>query len=200
MKWALYLLLGGFLILANYGCVSVEKVLNPNRSGITIKDAKKIHPFGKPSYRVKVLTQTQSQRINNLYGEEITQEGDRITYYQSKGRKSFYRSQFGNIFLVHGKGELKALNILVCTTRGQIDEILVKNNPIVKGRTVIPDEFLQQYIGRSLKNSWEVAQDPPQLLTLPSRVRPMVGYPKLSEEVTKAIRKVLVWAIVLNVH
>ena len=81
-----------------------------------------------------------------------------------------------------------------------MNEILVKNSPMIDGKPVILDEFLQQFIGRSLRDSWEVARNPSDLVTLPSKIRPIAGYPRISDEVTDAIRKVLVLANVLKIQ
>lgn len=197
-SWTIYLwiLLWGVL---NPGCASIGKVLYHEPHEITFWDAKKIHPFSHLSDRHKRLSMQQSQLINKIYGEEISHKGDLIAYYEARKRKGIY-GDVGNIFLVHAKGEFGPLDILVSTTDRSVDKILVKNNPVLDGKPLIPDEFLQQFIGRSLGDSWEVAQKPLDLVTLPSKIRLIAGYPKMSQEVANSIHKVLVWENVLQIQ
>jgi hypothetical protein len=195
----IYLSVALLLIAVSIGCASVRNVFYHEPHNISIWDARKIHPFGDLSGEYKQLNAQQSQLINQLYGQDISHEGDLIAYYKARKRKGIYGEQ-GNIFLMQAKGELGPLDILVCTTGGHVDEILIKNNPVLDGKSVIPDEFTQQFIGRSLQNSWKIAQDPTDLMALPSRIRPISDYPRTSQELANAIRKVLILAKVLEIQ
>lgn len=199
MKRMNYLLVILCLVSGMNGCALTQRVFYDEPYDMTIWDAKKIHPFSDLSDRRRRLTAQQSQLINKLYGQDISREGDLIVYYEARKHKGIYGER-GNIFLAQVKGEPGSLDILVCTTGGRVDEILVKNNPVVDGRLAIPDEFLQQFIGRSLENSWEVALNPSDLAAMPSRIRPIAGYPKLSREAADGIRKVLAWTEVLQIE
>lgn len=199
MKRISYLSVSLLLVLVEMGCASIGNIFYHEPHAITIGDAKKIHPFSHLSDRHKRLTAQQSQLINKLFGREISREGDLIAYYEAKRRKGIYGDP-GNIFLVHARDESGSLlYILVCTTNGRIDEVLITNSPVLQGKPIIPDEFLRQFISRSLQDSWEVAQNPSDLLTLPSRIRPIADHPKTSTEVADAIRQVVVWAEVLQI-
>jgi hypothetical protein len=181
------------------GCAGIGKPFYHEPHAITIGDAKKIRPFSNLSDRHKRLTAQQSQLINRLFGLDISREGDLIVYYEATKRKGIYGDP-GNIFLVHARDESGSLlSILVCTTNSRIDEVLIENSPVLAGKPVIPDEFLQQFIGRSLSNSWELEKAPSDLLSLPSKLRSIAGNPRTSQEVADAIRKVLVWAEVLQI-
>ncbi len=126
--------------------------------------------------------------VNQIYGEEINHEGDLIVYYEATKRKGI-SGEPGNIFLVQAKGEFGSLNILVCTTGGTVDEVLVKDSPVVDGKAVVPGEFLGQFIRRSLQDSWEVAQTPSDLVILPSKIRPIADQPMTSNEVAMPSEK-----------
>jgi hypothetical protein len=199
MKWMNYLLVILCLASGINGCALMQRAFYDEPHDMTIWDAKKIHPLSDLSDRHRLLTAQQSQLINKLYGQDISREGDMIVYYEARKRKGTYGKR-GNIFLVQARGEPGSLDILVCTNGGRVDEILVKNNPVVDGRLAIPDEFLQQFLGRSFENSWEVALNPSDLAGMPSRIWPIAGYPKISREVADGIRKVLVWTEVLQIE
>ena len=179
------------------GCAGIGKLFYHEPHEITVWDAKKIHPFSKLSDRHKRLTAQQSQLINKIYGQQINHGGDLIAYYEARKRKGI-SGEPGNIFLVRASGEFGPLDILVCTTDKHVDEILIKNSLVRNGKPAIPDEFLRQFIGRSLRDSWEVAKDQSDLVTLPSKIRPTADHPMATSEVLGAIRKVLVWAEALQ--
>ncbi len=164
------------------------------------EDANRIHPHSRHKDTHKRLSLEESRTINKLYGEEISQEGNFIVYYNARHMKPLYPLTKGNIFLVHTNEEKnKSLTLLVCTTKGRVDEVILKSNFVVGGKRVIPAEFLEQFIGRSLGDSWEMAKVPSDFLSLPNKIRPISGYPKISEELAKAMRRVLVLASVLEI-
>jgi hypothetical protein len=198
MNWAIYLFISLGLITQSIGCTSIGKMFYHEPHEITIWDAKKLYPFRKHSSKHRNLTLQQSQLINEIYGEEISHEGELIAYYQARARKPLRHR--ANIFIVHAGGELGQLDILVSTTGRWIETIMIKDSPELDGKPVIPNEFIEQFIGRSLANSWELAQNPSDLVTLPAKIRPITGYPRTSKEITNAIRKVLVWARVLQIQ
>lgn len=199
MKRATYLIVCLWSAVITSGCASIGKVFHHEPHSINVFDAEKIHPRSHLSDRHTTLSNKQAQAINQLYGQTIATEGELIAYYEARPRKGIY-GESGNIFLVYVRGELSLLEVLVCTTHGQIDETLIQDNPVLNGRSAIPDEFLRQFIGRSLQDSWEVAKNSSDLVTLPSKIRPIASYPKTSEEVANAIRKVLVWAKILHIE
>jgi hypothetical protein len=199
MKRKLLLSIVLILLISDTGCAAFGRLFYHEPHEITSRDAKRIHPFSQLSDRHKRLTAQQRQLINKIFGQDISREEDLIAYFEAKRRKGIYGDP-GNIFLVHAGGESGSLEILVCTTHGRVDEIVIKNNPVVEGRAVIPDEFLQQFIGRTLQDSWKVAQTASDLVDLPAKIRPLAGDTRTSEEVAKAIRKILVWTEVLQIR
>lgn len=197
------MLVWGMILLAigQAGCAGAGtgRLLDHELPAITLLDARKIHPFSDLSERHISLTAEQAQAINRFYGRIIAAEGERNVYYEARRRRGIY-GQWGNIFLVNAEGELGRLEVLISTAGGEVDEILIKNNPVLNGKPVIPREFLRQFIGRSLRDSWELAQDPSDLVALPSPIRPIASYPQFSQEVADAVRKPLVWTEVLEIQ
>ncbi len=195
----------GFLILlfiiVPTGCASFGTAFYHEPHEITREDADKVHPHSRHQDTHKRLTLEESQLINTLYGEEINREGDLIVYYNARHMKPLFPLTKGNIFLVKVRGETDdPLIFLVCTTKGKVDEVILKNNPIVKGKPLVSNEFLRQFIGRSLGHSWEIVKDPSDLLSLPRGILPISDYPKTSKEAAEAFRKVLVWAKALRIE
>jgi hypothetical protein len=145
----------------------------------------------------KKLSLEQSRSINKLYGDAISQEGDLIAYYDALDRNP--RRYIGKVFLVNAKSEKDQWNVIVGTRGRVVDRIMVKNNILGEGRPVIPNEFLKQFIGRSLQDSWQVAEGPQDVVTLPSMIRPVAGNLRASKELASNIRKILVWITALNI-
>ena len=191
--------IGLVLVLSTGGCTAIQKILFHERHEITTSDAKKIHPRSHLSHHHIRLTLEQAQAMNQLYGQAIAAEGNVITYYEARPQKGIYGER-GNIFLVQAKGESGLLDILVCTTDGQIDEVLIKDGRSPDGHLAISAQFLDQFIGRTLQDSWKVAQTASDLVDLPAKLRPLAGDIRTSEEVASAIRKILVWAQVLQIQ
>ena len=185
-----------FYFGSNMGCTTVKEFLNPEIHEITSKDARSMYYLRDIRHHHLILTPSQSEQINKIYGEEIVQKGDEITYFSAKRIKPTRIKRF--IFLIIMEGEPGRLGILVGTFQGIVDNVAVKNNPLVDGKPVIPDEFLKQFLGRTLQSSWEVAQDHSEFFTLPSKVRPIESHLKVSQDISDGIRKVLVLAKVLN--
>jgi len=200
MKWNIYFMALLTFAAMTTGCASIGSVFHHERHEITLYDANRVHPHSRQKDTHKRLTLEESRSINKLYGEEISQEGDFIAYYNARHMKPLYPLTKGNIFLVHTNDEKNnSLALLVCTTKGRVDEVILKNNFVVEGKPVISGKFVQQFIGRSLGDSWEMAKVPSDLLSLPEKIRPLSAYPKTSEELANAIRRVLVLAKVLGV-
>ncbi len=198
MKWMVYLTLSVWSMSIGAGCASFTKVFYHELHKISISDARKVYHYDDYSDHHKKLTLEQSRSINDLHGEEISREGDLIAYYHAKKRKPLRDK--ADIFLVHARGEGSQLDLIVSTRGRIVDQIVVKNNLIREGKPVIPTEFLQQFTGRSLQDSWQMAEKPQDLVALPSMIKPVAGYPKISKDITSNIQKVLVWLMVLEIQ
>ncbi|MFQ5779243.1 MAG: hypothetical protein ACE5HN_00485 [Nitrospiria bacterium] len=198
MKWTVYLTLSVWSMSIGAGCASITKVFYHEPHEISVSDARKVYHYDDYSDRHKKLTSEQSRSINDLHGEEISREGDLIAYYHAKKRKPLRDK--ADIFLVHVRGEGSQLDLIVSTRGRIVDQIVVKNNLIREGKPAVPNEFLQQFIGHSLQDSWQMAEKPQDLVALPSMIRPISGRRKISKEITSNIRKVLVWLTVLEIQ
>jgi len=197
-KSAVYLVVSVWFMLITAGCASLPKTFNHESHDIAKLDISKIYPAAISTDHHIKLTLEQSRLINKLYGEEISQKGNLLAYYSAVKRlPRHYKSK---VFLVHVEEKAGRLEVLVGTRGRVVDKIVVKNNVTGQGKPVIPDEFLQQFIGRSLQDSWQVAEGPQDLLTLPSMLRPVVDQQNTSKEIASNIRKVLVWVTAMELY
>ncbi len=197
-RWMVYILVSGLLMPLVVGCVSMKSVFSHELHEIAKMDARKAYPSAILMDHHKKISFEQSRSINELYGDEISQEGDLIAYYDALERNP--RRYIAKVFLVHAKSEMGQWDVIV-GMRGRVaDRIVVKNNIIREGKPVIPNEFLKQFIGRSLQDSWHVAEGPQDVVTLPSMIRPVAGNLRASKEMASNIRKVLVWITALEIY
>ncbi|MFQ5598811.1 MAG: hypothetical protein ACE5GK_12270 [Nitrospiria bacterium] len=192
-----------FFVAMTIGCASLASpgsIFYHEPHALTRKDANRVHPHSRHKDTHIRLGTEESRSINRLYGKDISQEGDSIVYYKARYMKPLYPRTKGNIFLVTVMGETnEPLIFLVCITRGKVDEVVLKNNPIVNGKPLVSHEFLQQFIEHSLGHSCEIVKDPSDLLSLHQKIFRISDYPKTSREAANAIRKILVWAKVLRI-
>lgn len=164
---------------------------------ISLKDAAKIHPGSPLIKRTRTLAPGESEQINRLYGAPIAKAGGRIAYYEARrriypvndGRSVFLK---GNIFLIREAGESGPLKVSVSVLNGRVKRLLVEGDPAVS------EEFLSQFIGRSLEHSFEIAKEPSDLLTVPAKVRPMAKAPQDSRAVADAVKRALALGTVLE--
>jgi len=198
MKRMVYLTLLLWFTLISGGCTSITRALYHEPHEISVSDARKVYDYDDYSDHHRKLTLEQSRSINDIYGKEISREGDLIAYYHARRRKPLRDT--ADIFLVHARGEGSQLDLIVSTRERIVEQIVAKNNFNSEGKAVIPNEFMQQFIGRSLQGSWQVAEKPQDLVALPSMIRPISGRLKISKEITSNIRKALVWLTVLEIQ
>ncbi len=197
-RWIVYMLISGLLMSLGVGCTSIKSVFYHEPHEIARLDARKAYPLAILMDHHKKISLKQSQAINELYGDAISQEGDLIAYYDVLDRNP--RRYIAKVFLVSVKSEKGQWDVIV-GTRGRVaDRIVVRNTIIRDGKPAVPNEFLKQFIGRSLQDSWQVAEVPQDLLTLPSMIRPVAGNLRASKEMASNIRKVLVWITALNIY
>ncbi len=194
-----FYLIFSFLFLMGFtGCTTTQKADHPAIHPLTFEDARGMYNLTDVRHLHRTLTAAQSRQINKVYGKEITQEGDEVTYFKSERRKPTRIKRF--TFLAKTEGGLGWIEILVGTFQGRIDRVKLKKQSLMNGGVAIPSEFLRQLTGRSLESSWEVAKDPAEVFTLPSKIKAIEGYPQASQEISDAIRKVLAIAKVLNLE
>lgn len=71
---------------------------------------------------------------------------------------------------------------------------------VIDAATVLPgiEEYLSQFKGRSMGSSFELANKPEDLLTSPSKLRPIAGYHEASKLLADLLRRIVIIAGVLN--
>ena len=194
-RFMTYLLLSFLFVSVGAGCASMTKHEPHN---IAKSDVWKVYHATASSDHHKTLTKKQSQLVNKLYGEDVSQEGDMIAYFDAlRQLPPHYKTK---VFLVHAQGESGQLDVIVGMRGRMIDRIVVSNSPGEGHQSAIPGEFLMQFIGRSLQDSWQVAEKTQDLIVLPSMIRPLTGHQKTSKDITSNIRKVLVWVTALELY
>ena len=166
---------------------------------ITSYDARKLHPRSHLSDRHRKLAPEQAHEINRLYGQEIVSEGDLIVYYEAKRRKGMYGSK-GNVFLTRIETDKSPIELLVSVAEGKIYQLLLKEVPFIRGTPLVGNEFLFQFIERSLENSWEIALSSEDLMYVPLRLRAMERMPSLSQAIADQIRRVLIYNHVFSMR
>ncbi len=83
--------------------------------------------------------------------------------------------------------------------KGLIDEIRVKENPTDKqGNKIINNDFLDQFIGRTLEQSFELRQTPDDYLITPTKLAGIKNAPLTSKNIARDLKKLSVIAKVLN--
>jgi hypothetical protein len=65
----------------------MKEVFNPEIHEMTVEDARSLHNFRDVRHFHRSLTAIQSRRINQIFWEEISKEGDEITYFKAQKRK-----------------------------------------------------------------------------------------------------------------
>ncbi|MBI3815492.1 MAG: hypothetical protein HY279_13635 [Nitrospinae bacterium] len=191
-KIVLKILIASIVLFPFYGCATIEPLA---KGEITLSDGEKVYHGTSTSVRLSFvrikLSAKQGKLINSLYGREISHEGDVITYISAKKRKEL-AGIYGNIFLIQGETEYGKTDFIISISGGRIDKISSRGD----GR--INQEFLQQFIGRTLYSSFKVASSPADLLEDPHIIKPLGEAPKTIIAAVDAVRKVLIWGAALN--
>lgn len=74
----------------------------------------------------------------------------------------------------------------------------MKNPTDRDGNPIIDGDFLEQFIGKDLTSSFELAKESEDVLTTPAKIRPIRMAPIISEKITKELKKWLVVAKILK--
>jgi len=187
------------LSVSHLACTTTGSLFYHEPHAITSYDARKLHRRSHLSDRHRKLTLEQALEINRLYGQEIVSEGDLIVYYEAKRRKGKYGDK-GNVFLETIETGTTPIELLVSVAEGKIYQLLLKEVPFIRGKPLVSNEFLFQFIGRSQENSWEIARSSEDLLHVPAKVRAMEELPAVSQAIADQIRKVLIYNHVFSVR
>lgn len=189
-------------ILLLTGCATLNKYYmhNHDEFGVTESDLRKLHDFGwmTECYEKRIeLTDEQIKEIEKFSIKLVPE--DKFVNYIRIVRKKSAGKRGGNVFIVKGEGEFGNYELLVCIHNGLVNEIFVKNNPVDdKGNKIINKDFLGQFIGRTLEQSFELRGIPDDYLTTPIKLAGIQNAPLISKNIVKELKKVLAIAKVLK--
>src|SRR3990167_8924578 len=164
---------------------------------LTLHEMKKGHLFGWVEKQHVSLT---DQQINELaqYGIEISKDEKIVVYYSMTARRG--RSEVAKAFTVKGAGEHGLFELVVDVGRAiAIQEIHIVKNPVDRaGNPVIDRDFLEQFIGKNLTDSFELMKESEDVQTTPIKIKPIRMAPFTSAKIAKELRKWLVVAKILK--
>jgi hypothetical protein len=190
-KWFVCILLFSLLC----GCAETPH-LNHEQE-LTLYEIRKDHPFGRIERQHVRLT---DQQINELaqYGIEISKDEKIVVYYSMTTRRG--RSEMAKAFPVKGEGEHGTFELVVDIGRDiAIQEIhIIKNPKDCTGEPAINKDFIEQFIGKDLTSSFELAKESEDVLATHSKIKPIKMVPITSEKIAKELRKWLVIDKILN--
>jgi len=187
------------LSVSHLACNTTGSLFYHELHTISSKEARKLHPRSRLSDRHRKLNLEQAHEINRLYGQEIVSEGDLIVYYEAERRKGKYGDK-GHVFLTTIETGTTPIELLVSVAEGKIYQLLLKEVPFIRGKPLVSNEFLLQFVGRSQENSWEIARSSEDVLQVPAKVRAMEKLPAVSQAIADQIRKVLIYDYVFSMR
>lgn len=190
-KWFVGLL----LILSPCGCAEISRAEHGQE--LSLYEIRKDHPY---QWVEKHHVQLTDQQIDELarHGIEIGEHEKTIVYYSMTTRRG--RSEVEKAFLVQGEGECGHFKLMVDIERTiKIEEIHIIENPAGHtGTHCINNDFLEQFIGKDLTFSFELAKESDDPITAPTKIKPIGMAPITSEKIVKELEKWLVIAKILK--
>jgi len=191
-KW----FVGMLLILLPCGCAEIPNEYNDQE--MQLYEIKKSHPLGWIREQYIYLTNKQINEIAQ-YGIEISTNEKTIVYYSLVRRRG--RGGIGKAFVVKGEGEHGHFELVVDIGSGRIQEIHIVKNPVdCTGDSVINRDFIEQFIDKDLTFSFELVKESQDVLTTPTKIKPIKIAPITSEKIAKELRKWLVIVRVLKLN
>lgn len=185
------------ILLISLPCGCAETPHTEHGQEMALHEMKKGHLFGWVEKQHVSLT---DQQINELtqYGIEISKDEKIVVYYSMTARRG--RSEVAKAFPVKGEGEHGLFELVVDVGRTiMIQEVhIVKNPKDCTGEPVINKDFIEQFIGKDLTSSFELAKESEDVLTTPAKIRPIRMAPITSENIAKELRKWLAIAKILK--
>lgn len=188
-KWFVCLL----LILLPCGCAETPHAEYGRE--LTLYEMKRVHLFGWVEKQHVSLT---DQEIDELarYGIKIGEHEKTVVYYSMTTRRG--RSEMAKAFPVKGEGEYGPFELVVDVGRTiTIQEIhIIKNPTYYCGDPIINKDFIEQFIGKDLTSSFELAKESDDVLTTPARIKPIRMAPITSEKIAKELKK---WQVIAKI-
>lgn len=162
----------------------------------TPEDVKLIHPKSKASLQHHHLTAEESRSINERIGRPATSSDELIPYYKVQPQAKRPLGESGTVFV----GKVTTVDgdstILVSVRDKVVQAIKIKEGMNVP---VILPEFLKQFIGRGLEQSFKVGTSPEEFDRVPTPLKPLAGNIELSRQIADVVHKILVVDAVLGI-
>ena len=185
------------LLLVSLPCGCAEIPHAEHGQELSLYDIKKYHSY---QWVEKHHVQLTDQQMNELAQQsiEISEYERTIVYYSMTTRRG--RSEVEKAFLVEGKGEYGPFKLIIDLGRTlTIQEIHIIENPVDHtGNPVNDGDFIEQFIGKDVTSSFEVAIKSEDVLATPVKIKPIGNAPITSEKIAKELRKWLVVAKILK--
>ncbi len=185
------------ILLISLPCGCAETPHAEHGQEMALHEMKKGHLFGWVEKQHARLTDKQIDELAQ-YGIKIGEPEKTFVYYSMTARRG--RSEVAKAFPVKGDGEHGLFELVVDVGRTiMIQEIhIVKNPKDCTGEPVINKDFIEQFIGKDLTSSFELAKESEAVLTTPAKIRPIRMAPITSENIAKELRKWLAIAKILK--
>ena len=185
------------ILLISLPCGCAETPHAGHGQEITLYEIKKNHPYQWVEKQHVSLTDQQIDELAR-YGIKTGEYEKTFVYYSMTTRRG--RSEVEKSFPFKDEGEHGPFELIVDIGRNiTIGEIHIIKNPIDRaGNPVIDRDFLEQFIGKDLTSSFELAKESDDVLTTPAKIRPIRMAPITSEKIAKELKKWLVIAKILK--
>ena len=185
------------ILLISLPCGCAETPHAEHGQEMALHEMKKGHLFGWVEKQHVSLTDQQIDELAR-YGINIGEPEKAVVYYSMTTRRG--RSEMAKAFPVKGEGEHGSFELVVDIGRDSaIQEIhIVKNPKDCTGQPVINKDFIEQFIGKDLTFSFELAKESEDPITAPAKIRPIRMAPITSENIAKELRKWLAIAKILK--
>ncbi|HHT9144416.1 MAG TPA: hypothetical protein ACFYD4_01870 [Candidatus Wunengus sp. YC61] len=184
------------ILLISLPCGCAEIPHEDNDQEMQLYEIKKAHPLGWIREQYICLTDKQINEIAQ-YGIEINTNEKTIGYYSLVRRRG--RGGIGKAFVVKGEGEHGPFELVVDIGSNRIQEIHVVKNPVdCIGDPVINRDFLEQFIDKDLTFPFEIVKESQDVLTTPTKIKPIKMATITSENIAKELRKWLAIAKILK--
>lgn len=166
------------------GCAWALRATPAEASGPTRADARRVHWVIRYDNPYASFSPERRELIASKYGEEYLPKAERLNYIHIPTWKW---QRHADVFEVQGRAAEGSYSLIVCVHQGRVAEIYLKESPLN-----VPGEFLRQFVGRSLEDSFEVAQSAEDAFGLPAKLHPIGGNLELSKAIATDLRKVLI--------
>jgi len=185
------------ILLISLPCGCAETPHAEHGQEMALHEMKRGHLFGWVEKQHVSLTDQQIDELAR-YGIKIGEPEKAVVYYSMTTRRG--RSEMAKAFPVKGEGEFGSFELVVDIDRTiTIQEIHILKNPKdCTGQPVINKIFIEQFIGKDLTSSFELAKESEDVLTTPAKIRPIRMAPITSENIAKELRKWLAIAKILK--